>query len=196
MYRVFCHPEWLAGFCPSNLSQSSSDSCDMQPTNSRLLHQFYHPIFNICYSQMNKPKANTQKHVLTNPCKSPKSIHPLKLTVRTWKWMIGILSRFLLGFGPFSGAFWLVFGRVVGQLFTFLSFLVNSLTSHPSAAVLLTSITFIDAGHGAKIFPPWRGTVGWAEGGQQRWAVTKNPGYLLYEGDYTTQLYRDYNKPL
>ena len=24
----------------------------------------------------------------------------------------------------------------------------------------------------------------------------KNPGYLLYKGDYTTQLYRDYNKPL
>ena len=24
----------------------------------------------------------------------------------------------------------------------------------------------------------------------------KNPGYLLYMGDYTTQLYRDYNKPL
>ena len=23
----------------------------------------------------------------------------------------------------------------------------------------------------------------------------QNPGYLLYEGDYTTQLYRDYNKP-
>ena len=24
----------------------------------------------------------------------------------------------------------------------------------------------------------------------------KNPGYLLYIGDYTTQLYGDYNKPL
>ncbi len=24
----------------------------------------------------------------------------------------------------------------------------------------------------------------------------KNPGYLLYIGDYTTQWYRDYNKPL
>ena len=24
----------------------------------------------------------------------------------------------------------------------------------------------------------------------------KNPGYLLYKGDYTTQFYRDCNKPL
>jgi len=24
----------------------------------------------------------------------------------------------------------------------------------------------------------------------------KNPGWLGYKGDYTTQLYRDYNKPL
>ena len=26
------------------------------------------------------------------------------------------------------------------------------------------------------------------------WAMKKNPGWLGYIGDYTTQLYRDYNK--
>ena len=29
-----------------------------------------------------------------------------------------------------------------------------------------------------------------------KWTVSKNPGSLLYVGDYTTQLHRDYNKPL
>ena len=27
------------------------------------------------------------------------------------------------------------------------------------------------------------------------WLVDQNPGWLGYIGDYTTQLYRDYNKP-
>ena len=31
--------------------------------------------------------------------------------------------------------------------------------------------------------------------GIDRWAMKKN-GWLGYIGDYTTQLYRDYNKPL
>ena len=31
--------------------------------------------------------------------------------------------------------------------------------------------------------------------GNNHLSSDQNPGYLLYEGDYTTQLYRDYNKP-
>ena len=37
----------------------------------------------------------------------------LKLTARPWKWMIGRLSRFLLGPGLFSGAFGVSFGEYI-----------------------------------------------------------------------------------
>ena len=33
-------------------------------------------------------------------------------------------------------------------------------------------------------------------GGSSHLSHEKNPGWLGYIGDYTTQLYRDYNKPL
>ena len=36
------------------------------------------------------------------------------------------------------------------------------------------------------IYKPWKGHL----------SNEKNPGWLGYIGDYTTQLYRDYNKPL
>ncbi len=36
----------------------------------------------------------------------------------------------------------------------------------------------------------------WKFSWQLQLSSVQNRGYLLYEGDYTTQLYRDYNKPL
>ena len=56
--------------------------------------------------------------------------------------------------------------------------------------------------------PTWICPVGsgWIKGLGRQWVISPqgiphlsnetNPGWLGYVGDYTTQLYRDYNKPL
>ena len=45
------------------------------------------------------------------------------------------------------------------------------------------------------------GCLGWVDINQKndlknRWAMKKEPGWLGYIGDFTTQVYRDYIKPL
>ena len=62
--------------------------------------------------------------------------------------------------------------------------------------ILLTFISRIEKGFEKKI-DDWSAVVGQLRK-QPKADLTKNPGLVVWciEGDYTSQLYRDYNKPL
>ena len=60
----------------------------------------------------------------------------LKLTARTWKWMVGRLSVSLLGFGLFSGAKWLVLGRVMRRLHQKRWLICEPLVSLPPSSLM------------------------------------------------------------